>query len=880
MRTITGLHTSDAIGAHNRRFDPRMWFGIRRLLPALMLAAMLASAQGPETGMVVDGRLDDPVWREIEAGQLAPSQPGVEAARGGEIRAAIVGRRLYVSARLPEPGGRVTARAVGRNPYFEDEDLLRVVAGPDIGFTDREVRINPLGAYSVERQGQLVHPGAEEYLVAARLGENEWTVEMALPLNLLSTPGSDTILMSVERLRAARPGSPRQRWQWPRHGPVAKPRVLSRDWNLPAPEFRPAPTAARQEIRAARVAALPAMEAGWRDSAWAAVSALSLVRDEPAPRAPRFPSELKLLHDGRTLAVLARCADFSSQPDSFRVFLSTSGSSYAEFAVNPMGVRTDSNGLNGGSRVSRGRPWESGARTLVRETPEGWLVRTDIPLERVAEMLGETRIPDEWALLAMRSRAARGGETSETSVLPPIHSNTPLCPARYGRLLLAGNEPAPSTAADPGGPPFDARVLSDAARERLNLSEMLPQHLRRRVRKIAEEEDAAWAAIRTREEWERYRDPRMQALAASLGEFPPRAPLGMRVTQEYAGRGYRRQNLVYTSRPGLWVTANLYLPERPAARMPAIVIVHSHHSSKSQSEVQDMGILWARAGCAVLAMDQIGHGERLQNYPWNREHYHSRYMMGMQLYTAGESLIKWMVWDIVRGIDLLLERKDIDPDRIIMLGAVAGGGEPAAVAAALDRRIAAVAPFNFVRTGPNLSDWESTRSFRRGIVDRFFPWVIDASVAPRRLVYAMEMGWENYRTHEAWERYQKVFAFYGAPDHLDEAHGFGTFPGPGECNNIGPSQRKTLYPELNRWFGIPIPPEEPNDRRPEAELAALTPEVATELRMKPIFELARETAERRLRAARARLEKLSLDERRRTIRQGWEIGRASCRVRV
>lgn len=70
------------------------------------------------------------------------------------------------------------------------------------------------------------------------------------------------------------------------------------------------------------------------------------------------------------------------------------------------------------------------------------------------------------------------------------------------------------------------------------------------------------------------------------------------------------------------------------------------------------------------------------------------YMMGMQRYAAGESLIEWMVWDVMRGVDLLLARKDIDPDRIVMLGSVAAGGEPEAVTA-LDRRIAAVAPFNF-----------------------------------------------------------------------------------------------------------------------------------------------------------------------------------------
>jgi hypothetical protein len=158
---------------------------------------------------------------------------------------------------------------------------------------------------------------------------------------------------------------------------------------------------------------------------------------------------------------------------------------------------------------------------------------------------------------------------------------------------------------------------------------------------------------------------------------------------------------------------------------------------------------------------------------------------------------------------------------------------------------------------------------RRSLSDGFFAWVIDASVAPRRLVYAMEMGWENYKVHDAWERYQKVFAFYGVPHHLDEAHGFGTFPGPGECTNIGPSQRKTLYPELNRWFGIPIPPEEPDDRRPEAELASLTPALAAELHMRTIHELANDVASVKLKAARAELQKLSLPARRKWLQTHW-----------
>jgi hypothetical protein len=244
---------------------------------------------------------------------------------------------------------------------------------------------------------------------------------------------------------------------------------------------------------------------------------------------------------------------------------------------------------------------------------------------------------------------------------------------------------------------------------------------------------------------------------------------------EFHGHGYSRQNLVYQTRPGFWVTANLYLPKDSKGRIPGIVIAHSLHGPKTQFELQDMGILWARAGCAVLVMDQVGYGERLEAYPWERETYHSRYVTGMQLYLVGESLIKWMAVDIIRGIDLLLDRKDIDDKQIILLGAVAGGGDPAAVVAAVDKRVSTVVPFNFGEStpeiprfipeknqwpldlaDPGLSDWDTTRCLRRGVVDQFLQCTICALVAPRRFVYSYELGW-NVEELPAWARYKKVY---------------------------------------------------------------------------------------------------------------------------
>jgi cephalosporin-C deacetylase-like acetyl esterase len=558
--------------------------------------------------------------------------------------------------------------------------------------------------------------------------------------------------------------------------------------------------------------------------------------------------------------------------DNIQVYLATSGSAHAQFVVNSAGYLLDSTGFFGGERLSRAREWNSGARVAARREAGAWTVRLDIPLEPVAKILGEDEIPTEWRVLFRRVRRSRADEPEEESELPVTQSDTPLCTPRYRRLQLAEAAPSdlapsPPRAAPSGLAALDGRVLSPEERKKLSLASMLDHQLEAEFKQASDTLRRDWDQVDTRADWERFRDVRISVLKTSLGEFPPRTPLRTRITKEFEGSGYRRQDLIYQSWPGMWVTANLYLPAGPHSPMPGIVIVHSHHRPRTQAELQDMGILWARAGCAVLIMDQIGHGERLQNYPWNREAYHSRYIMGMQLYLAGESLLKWMVWDVMRGIDLLLERKDVNPDQIILLGAVAAGGEPTAVTAALDKRVAAVAPFNFGLAEPEWGEWESTRCLRRSLIDQFFPWIISASVAPRHLYFANEMGWEHYKDDPAWARDQKVYALFGVPDSLDKAYGFGNFPGPGECSNIGPAQRQTLYPALKRWFGIPIPASEPDDRRPESELASLTPAIAAELKMPPLHELALNVAVSKLNSAQAEMAKLGPDKRREELRK-------------
>jgi cephalosporin-C deacetylase-like acetyl esterase len=442
---------------------------------------------------------------------------------------------------------------------------------------------------------------------------------------------------------------------------------------------------------------------------------------------------------------------------------------------------------------------------------------------------------------------------------------------------------------------LDATVVAPDSEQAKELPKMLAQDQRRRLGAAAERENEAWLKVQRRDDWERFRDARLQALRAALGQLPSPRNLKLRLTRTLEGPGYRVGNLIYETRPGLIVTANLYRPSAPVRSMPGILIVHSHHNPRTQGELQDMGMTWARLGCAVLIPDQLGHGERRQHpfrdaasfpepFKVDRQDYYFRYQSGVQLHLVGESLIGWLVHDLRCGLDVLCALPGIDQQRILLLGAVAGGGDPAAVTAALDPRVTAVAPFNFggqqLGTGEIASSpfsgasWESTRNLRLSARDGFAPWVIVGAMAPRRLVFAHEFAWDEQRD-PAWPKLQKIFALSGADANLAATAGKGnvrgTPPESTHCNNIGPYHRSKLYPILKRWLDLPIPEKEfVGQRRTAAELAALSAEIVKEYQPRLVHDLAGDLADQRLATARQQLAKLRPEERVGRLRKDWE----------
>lgn len=410
----------------------------------------------------------------------------------------------------------------------------------------------------------------------------------------------------------------------------------------------------------------------------------------------------------------------------------------------------------------------------------------------------------------------------------------------------------------------------------------LGKRLSQRIHEIAQQDLIELMRIRTKAEWELFRDTRRDALRRSLGigrEYrergraepecaePERAKIAERiVTNIIQNEHYQIDNLVFPGHKRIPITANLYRPVGVHGKTPAVLICHSHHHPKTEIELQCIGMTFAQQGCTVLIMDLLGHGERRQHPfaahhdEWrtcrvDRQDYYFRYVLGMQMNMVGESLMGWMVQDIRRGIDLLCADPQVNQEHMILIGAVAGGGDIAAVAGALDDRVTAVVAFNF--GGVPAGDWDSTRNLPDTARGGFWPWVILGSLAPRRLIYGKEFAW-NSEQDLTWKCLRQIYALYDSRDSLRSVHGSGRVSGHGpldsHCTNIGPIHRQQIYPIFQEWFGISIPARELSPPLDEEALYCLTPESRQTVRARSVHEVCREVCHEQLEASRVKRE--------------------------
>jgi len=169
-------------------------------------------------------------------------------------------------------------------------------------------------------------------------------------------------------------------------------------------------------------------------------------------------------------------------------------------------------------------------------------------------------------------------------------------------------------------------------------------------------------------------------LRAMLGIPTERVALEAERRGELEWDGVVIEKWVFTSEPASRVPAVLYRPKDPPGKMPAIVLTFGHGGSKSQWQYNYAGLVYARLGLACLAMDPIGEEERHhQGHLGTRAH--DPKPVSDRAARAGRLIMGKLVFDTMRGIDFLLERDDVDRDRIGVAGNSLGGAKAGWMAA-------------------------------------------------------------------------------------------------------------------------------------------------------------------------------------------------------
>jgi len=346
--------------------------------------------------------------------------------------------------------------------------------------------------------------------------------------------------------------------------------------------------------------------------------------------------------------------------------------------------------------------------------------------------------------------------------------------------------------------------------------EMFQKNLAARAAAISAKQFDGIASL---DDWKRRRPVVHRQFMEMLGLYPlpARTPLRARIKGVSKGDGFRVENIVFESKPGLYVTGNLYLPEA-AGVYPAIVYVSGHapHPAGAKFGYQHHGKWFARHGFVAFVLDTIEFGE----IPGIHHGTHNLEMWNWLSLGYNPTAVE--VWNAMRALDYLETRREVDRTRAGITGR-SGGGAVSWFTAAADVRFRVAAPVHGSWSiGPHVA-----HDTVRENCDCIYFWnsyqldlpSVGALIAPRPLmiVNATKDGAfppSGYRP--VHEELKKIYALYGASEKLEAFEGE-------TGHEDTPAYRKAANEWLNRWLR--------NDRSPYVEeaLPAFSPERLTVL---------------------------------------------------
>jgi cephalosporin-C deacetylase-like acetyl esterase len=244
-------------------------------------------------------------------------------------------------------------------------------------------------------------------------------------------------------------------------------------------------------------------------------------------------------------------------------------------------------------------------------------------------------------------------------------------------------------------PPFDEENLNVFQQwiKWNNPGSLLINHLLKQANNYYEVRDHEIAKLKSQSDWAKRQAFVKEKIYELVGPFPERTPLNPRITGTIKKNGYRIDKIVFEAMPEYYVTGCIYIPDGIKGKAPAVLNVCGHNADAFRMTLyQVINYNLVKRGIIVFAIDPPGQGEHVQYYNKDKNASDIGYSViehnyfGNQCFLTGSCGARYFIWEGIRGIDYLVSRKDVDPERIGVTG-WSGGGQTTTYLSAFDDRV-------------------------------------------------------------------------------------------------------------------------------------------------------------------------------------------------
>jgi dienelactone hydrolase len=288
---------------------------------------------------------------------------------------------------------------------------------------------------------------------------------------------------------------------------------------------------------------------------------------------------------------------------------------------------------------------------------------------------------------------------------------------------------------------------------------------------------------RSRKQAEAWQKRLRAKLTELVGGFPrERSPLHPQTLEVRAFPGYRREKFVFESRPGMSVLGYLLTPAKAQPPLATVICVPGHgrgvddivgidsqgRDRTDKAEYQhDFAIQAVEHGMAAVAIEPLAFGCRRDAVTIKRGAGVSACQpaAGAAL-LFGETMIAWRVYDVMRTIDWIETRQELDPRRVGCMG-ISGGGTCTLFSAALEPRIRAAMVSGYLNTFRDsiMSVSHCIDNYVPGILNWAESYDVAGLIAPRPLFAESGDRDELFpiaASRASFARVKKVYEVFGA----------------------------------------------------------------------------------------------------------------------